>query len=278
MYREFGVPSSSGLVPSLPQSFQNSASNRFIYVNNCFNPPVPISPTKPKVLVNPHFKKKVYVNPAFNPLRPKTIYINPAKSDFKPPKIHVNPNLLKNLNVPMPPPPPKAVENRNATTVISTRNKLIRVPLQSPNNKNLTRKRRNSLHTKYKIIRTNLAKASPTKISPVKMVNKFKFDKTPNRFTVDKRTSNTVQKTSRSIRKKYVYVNRFLSMDVVAKTVLFKNTSSNKRGFVNINGIMYKKSPNSLKKAIESTPTKKDCRQTPKTGRRSLVKRFKIVR
>lgn len=258
----------SSSVQCQPQYFQETPSNRFIYVNNCFNSSGPPALSTKKVLVNPHFKKKVYVNPAFNPS--KTIHINPAKSDFKLPKIHINPNVLKNFTVPTPALQP--VKNTNSsTTVISTRNKLVRVPLNSPR-KSPTRKRRSSLHTKYKIVRNT------AKISPVKMVNKFKFVKTSDKFRMDKRTSNTVLKTPRSIRKKYVYVNRFLSMNLVAKTVLFKKSSTNKSGFININGVMYKKSPNSLKKAIESTPRKKDCQQTTRNGRRSVVKRYKIVR
>lgn len=234
----------------------NPPTNRFIYVKHNFVTPNPTPNPAPKVLVNPHFKKKVYVNPQFKP--PLSV---PPPSNTKP-KIHINPNVLKNFvksvnNV------PKEVSTK-PTTVISTRNKLIRIPCNSPE----IRKRRNSLHTKYKIVRSGAKNTSTS------------------RFKLDKRQDKSIV---RSAKKKYVYVNRFLSINVMAKNVLLKkNSNLSKPGFVNINGILYKKSPNSLKKAETSFKSKtsikkykivrKDTKQTPVLTRRSLVKRYKLIR
>ena len=253
------------------------STNRFIYVKHNFINPNPAPPTK--VLVNPHFKKKVFVNPQFH--APQTLL--PTTK----PKIHVNPNVLKNFGNNVPNIKPTPVVESKTTTVISTRNKLVRIPCNSPDTS--PRKRRNSLHTKYKIVRSG-AKNSP--------INKFKLDK---RNSVNKPILKTVKK-------RYVYVNRFLSMDVVAKNVLLKkNSNLCKPGFVNINGILYKKSPNSLKKASESLLkpkltlkansfkrnqsfrvqssskyklVRKDTKQhlSTSSNRRSLVRRYKVIR
>ncbi|RZB39857.1 zinc finger CCCH domain-containing protein 3 [Asbolus verrucosus] len=244
------------------QSFINIPTNRFIYVKQNFLNRNPIPVPAPKVLVNPHFKKKVYVNPQFNPaVAPK-------------PKIHVNPNVLKNF-APSASRVPKAEikpETDTKSTVISTRNKFVRIPCNSP--EKVVRKRRNSLHTKYKIVRS-------TGVRNIS-INKFKLDK---------RAEKSVNTSLKSIKKKYVYVNRFLSINIMAKNVLLKkNSNLSKPGFVNINGILYKKSPNSLKKALDSSLVKsskplplskyKIVRKEakPAGGRRSLVKRYKLIR
>ncbi|EEZ99698.2 zinc finger CCCH domain-containing protein 3 [Tribolium castaneum] len=230
--------------PQFHFSQPNPPPNRFIYVKHNFVAPNPA----PKVLLNPHFKKKVYVNPQFKPAQ------NPLPPTNAKPKIHINPNVLKNFaktvnNV------PKVVEPPKATTVISTRNKLVRIPCnKSPE----IRKRRNSVHTKYKIVRSGAKTGSP------------------NRFKLDKRQEKSANKTLiRSAKKRYVYVNRFLSIDVMAKNVLLKkNPNLSKPGFVKINGILYKKSPNSLRKASDTSLLK----STKSSTRRSLVKRYKLIR
>jgi hypothetical protein len=255
----------------LPPSLPSTHTNRFIYVKHNFVNPNP-NPT-PRVLINPHFKKKVYLNPQFNQNAPK-IHVNPAQNGLPSakPKIHVNPNVLKNFatsvkNVPKI--EPKPVSESKATTVISTRNKLVRIPYDPANR--VVRKRLNSLHTKYKIVRSN-------------SVSRFKLDKRGEKGV--KAMNSPGAKTPK---KKYVYVNRFLSMEVMAKNVLLrKNASLRKPGFVNINGILYKKSPNSLKKESDSPKpvssrykiVRKETKQRINSSnpRRSLVKRFKLIR
>ncbi|XP_044252593.1 zinc finger CCCH domain-containing protein 3 isoform X2 [Tribolium madens] len=234
-----------------PANVPNSSTNRFIYVKHNFVAPNPA----PKVLVNPHFKKKVYVNPQFKPPQ------NPVPTPSAKPKIHINPNVLKNfaktVNT-VPRKVSKVVETPKSTTVISTRNKLIRIPCNSPE----VRKRRNSLHTKYKIVRNGAKNGSL------------------NRFKLDKRHDKSANKSIvRSAKKRYVYVNRFLSIDVMAKNVLLKkNSNLSKPGFVNINGILYKKSPNSLRKASDTSLLKSRTFTKSSNSRRSLVKRYKLIR
>jgi hypothetical protein len=243
-----------------PPSLPSTSTNRFIYVKHNFVNPNP-NPTV-RVLVNPHFKKKVYVNPQFTGNVSKT-HVNPAHNAK--PKIHVNPNVLKNFATSVKSVPKvEPVLESKSTTVISTRNKLVRVPYNPADR--VVRKRRSSVHTKYKIVRTGSV----------------------SRFKLDKRKS-VSSPGVRSAKKKYVYVNRFLSMGVVAKNVLLrKNASLGKPGFVNINGILYKKSPNSLKKASDSPKpasskykiARKEAKQRVSSSnpRRSVVKRFKLIR
>jgi hypothetical protein len=255
----------------LPPSLPSTHTNRFIYVKHNFVNPNP-NPT-PRVLINPHFKKKVYLNPQFNQNAPK-IHVNPAQNGLPSakPKIHVNPNVLKNFATSVKKVPkiePKPVSESKATTVISTRNKLVRIPYDPANR--VVRKRLNSLHTKYKIVRSN-------------SVSRFKLDKRG-----EKGVKAMNSPGAKIPKKKYVYVNRFLSMEVMAKNVLLrKNASLRKPGFVNINGILYKKSPNSLKKESDSPKpvssrykiVRKETKQRINSSnpRRSLVKRFKLIR
>jgi hypothetical protein len=260
------APMSHQYLPQQPQfhfpppSLPSTSTNRFIYVKHNFVNPNP-NPTV-RVLVNPHFKKKVYVNPQFTG-NVCQIHVNPAQNAK--PKIHVNPNVLKNFATSVKSVPKvEPVLESKSTTVISTRNKLVRVPYNPADR--VVRKRRSSVHTKYKIVRTGSV----------------------SRFKLDKRKS-VSSPGARSAKKKYVYVNRFLSMGVVAKNVLLrKNASLGKPGFVNINGILYKKSPNSLKKASDSPKpasskykiARKEAKQRVSSSnpRRNVVKRFKLIR
>lgn len=269
------------------------ASNRCVYVKQSFISNQDPPPTNTTVLINPHFGKKVFINPNFN-----------NSLNLPMPKIHINPNVLQNLPTTR---PATAVPNitPKCTTVISTRTKFIRIPTTTSPVGQQLRKRRTSLHSKYKIIRSspNIKKVS---------INKFKLDKrSPQKQKI---SINTSLKTNK---KKYVYVNRFLSISTMAKNVLLKQNSTFKKpGFVNINGIVYQKSPNSLKRTSETSLNKtvrnpnswrktletslnKSARTqslsstyklvrkhssgsgTPKvkdSSRRSLVKRFKVIR
>lgn len=245
-----------------------------------------------KVLVNPHFKKTVYINRNFqnenkskglytpkihvNPNNPKLtsamqrvidlsktqcksnevnipkIHINPnmknkidilkeisehntvpnIKNDIKPKEIHVNPNILPNIRH-------KPISNLplQGKKIMSTKNKLIRLPVTKIIHTQTPIKKRNSLVTKYKLIKSSvICNNKNTKI------NKFRID---NRIPVNKQILNT----SVTQRRKYVYTNKLQSLSDIAKSRLFK-TNKMRTGYVEIGGVRYRKTVNSLSRSV----------------------------
>ncbi|KAI4471196.1 leucine zipper-ef-hand containing transmembrane protein [Holotrichia oblita] len=203
--------------------------NRFVYVNQNF---INLNLTsKPKVLINPNFKPTVHINPKFqNPLKPS---------------IHVNPNVI-NLKT------TKSVitsTNQDCTTIslkdkntikveplVSTRTKLIRVS-SGQNSQFVKNERRQSLHTKYKIVHCN---------GDIKNEFKSQENYLKNRYKIDK----NVLPTKRSPRKENLKSKYKLQNASVNKKMLptkYGRVSQSK--YISINGTLYKKTPNVLKKA-----------------------------
>ncbi|CAH0547409.1 unnamed protein product [Brassicogethes aeneus] len=243
----------------------------------------PVEPTvqqniPSKVHVNPHFgKTKVFINPNFKKsnetetAQSTKIYFNPEKcggsnihinpkmqnsyvngeilkaisknSDVKPKVIHVNPKILnsdKKVNTP-------------GRKVISTKNKLVRVHDSNISPNTSVRKRRSSLVSTYKIIKSTVITNYKIR-SPLKKINMFKVD---NRVLTFKPKAKTNGSFIRN-RKKYVYVNKFVSISDIAKTNLLKKVNVVKNNkFINIAGVTYRRSINSLKRADSEKPINK---------------------
>ncbi|CAG9761312.1 unnamed protein product [Ceutorhynchus assimilis] len=214
--------------PQIPKT------NRLIYVKKL--PQVPSQQQVPsqRILFNPKFMaNKVFVNPNFNKQKAAaTIHINP--------RVHINPkNVPKCLNQQIIDLKPQNVPIANSEAnqqiidlkthnicigssaglagaskhipFVLTKTKLIRVP---PNTDKKPRRR--SVNSKYKIVKSGIGKLTPK--------NKFKIDK----------------------RKSLVPKNNLLNLSALVKSTIIKKSASS---VVNINGRIYKKSKNSLRRA-----------------------------
>lgn len=210
---------------------QNSTiqtKNRFVYVNQNFINTNVVSTSK--VLINPNFKPTVHINPNFkNPLKPS---------------IHVNPNVIKlnkdNSVIKM---ATEDCSNRleavnvvKSKPLISTRTKLVRLPSGQQFQHSMKYNFTQSLHTKYKIVHCNT-----TTKADFKHENYLR-----NRYKIDKNISRT---------KKIPKKNDVKSRYSLQNTSINKKTLPTKYGriatskYISINGTLYKKTPNVLKKA-----------------------------
>lgn len=262
--------------PKVNVTISHFSDNRFVYVNqNTFS-------EQPKVLINPHFKKTVYINPNFSKINTSNkIHVNPnVKSIHVNPKIHVNPSVLKSIlphntnqaenNQPKENIPAETV-NR---TIVSTRTKLIRVP-EEKLKIGSGRVKRNSIRTKYKIVKSNTSDSVQTRnVIPFSKRNIYKLDNTKLNISI---SSN---KTSKG-RKKYVYINRFPSISEIAKNALLKpGLKQRNMRLVNISGVMYKKSPNSLKKmsqVVKKVPNLKSKYKLVKKLSKAQLNKSKVL-
>ncbi|XP_076264555.1 zinc finger CCCH domain-containing protein 3 [Rhynchophorus ferrugineus] len=272
-----------------------------------------------KVFVNPNFRKNIHVNKIhINPNRRLVgdtylqnhgviynssqnvniqtdhsqgikIHINPHKKNFVVPQnIHINPRFkaLGEFQKKIDPP---ILEKKPA--IILTKTKLVRVqPHTSIPTTTITKHqpRRSSVRSKFKIVRNNNCQ------TPVKVLR----DKIT-RFKVDHRTI----KSFSSDNKRYKIVNKKLKRSNEACQVVKKVKSPVKRVqsslcLVNINGIMYKKTKNSLRKMsickmnIKKSPNivltskykiikKVQGKKTEKVVKEkygNIIKKFKIIR
>lgn len=237
-------------------------TNRFVHINH-HHPP---SASSQRVFVNPHFKTAhkapgpgaIYVNPLMyaRPGPSKQIHINPNIHNVH---IHINPNFASSKT------PPPVVEKPKSLVVL-TKTKLVR---RSSDGGTRKIKRRNSVKSPYKIIRCNPPKKKCTTVKkPVTPYN------AKSRFKIDRR----LKKSPGSVSKK-VYRN-------VVKMV--KKQSSNHLSVVNISGVLYKKSRNTLRKTSAMSPRAK----LPKPHHnkviksqlkvhdpnKTILKKFKLVR
>ncbi|KAJ8922159.1 hypothetical protein NQ315_004094 [Exocentrus adspersus] len=249
---------------------KKNPANRFVYFKQNFNLHTSVMPDPVKVLINPNFKQKVFVNPNFNanvnngvlsnPV-PK-IHVNPNAHSIKHRNdtresatgntIHVNPNILRNVPVSANHITAKAsVSESNSKgcdykevnrTIISTRTKLVR--------SSGIRKRRSSIKSQFKLIKSSVLEKSVgaektigSKYKIVKAGSTYaQQDHGTNKFKVDHRHK-TLGSTVKN--KKYVYVNRFLSISDMARNGLLKQNKNRK--LLEYSGV-FKKSPINSKK------------------------------
>ncbi|XP_022919436.2 zinc finger CCCH domain-containing protein 3 [Onthophagus taurus] len=188
------------------------------------------------VYVNQNFQKPcvVLVNPNFK----KTVHINP---NFKG-TIHVNPNIIKLQNKPI------SNDDYNNKVLSVERlginlneNKDVKLSVKTV--KSPLKERRKSLHTKYKIVHQ------------AHKIDEWKKIGIKSKYKIDKRVD--VGDKKKIIRTRYKLSNLG---DGVKK--------SNK--FVNISGVLYKKTPNVLKKAnlsLSESPAKKKLKVFKRNGR-----------
>lgn len=209
---------------SLIQSSLNETKNRFVYINQNFINAY--SAVKPKVLINPNFKPTVHINPNFkNPLKPS---------------IHVNPNIIKlsettsainstdggssnKLN---------HVSEIKAPPLISTKTKLVRVINKQIPSDAANHERRQSLHTKYKIVHGN-DNAQDSSFCENYLKNRYKIDKNV------LRSKKLLRKVN--VKSKYSIQNTSLNKK--------KNKKPLNSKYISINGTLYKKTPNVLRRA-----------------------------
>ncbi|CAH1187645.1 unnamed protein product [Phyllotreta striolata] len=233
---------------------ENGHTNKYVYFKQNFVQHQSVN--APKVLVNPHFNKTVFVNPNYIPndraSGTRKIHINPNKPISFPLKntannIHINPNVLRNIpiakNAENAAPQPK----KNLLTYAS-KTKLIRTPLKefSTYSSRQAKARRVPVYSQYKIVKIPKSNKKP---SPAKVKSRFKLDN---------------RSTSKNV--KYVFSNRFLSITDIAKNMPLKVN----RNLVNISGVFYKKSPMRLQKIVKKDKTKLNA-----TLKKS---RYKIIR
>lgn len=228
-----------------------------------------------------------------NTLQSTKIHINPNAKNIQIPKVHINPkftnvatSLLSNtLNkvrtTPLTEVTANVPANKLNKVVVLTKTKLIRTPHDSSNPKKP--KRRHSVKSKYKIIKTSL---SPKKNSVI--VNNI--SKAKNRYKLDNRRRKSLSTTSKH-QKKYVYVNKLVSASDLAKSRIIRSVSPLKssRSLININGIVYRNSGNSLRRSTGPCTKETVCRRaianTKILHRKSvcetkhkIIKKFKIIR
>lgn len=231
----------------------STKSSKFIYVKPNFLPPshtnvVPKpNPGTTKILVNPNFKPNVHINPHFNKqfsvptkttihvnpmiLKPKTeslqrntscavnLKVSAVKCDLRP-GFSFNSNVL---NVP-------SVSNRK--TIISTRTKIVRAPATpkkpSVNVSNTPSKLKTAIYSKYKIVKST-QQSENKRTSKICIVrNKFKIINNHN-----------VSKISNSPKVK-----------ILQNISLSKHKRPlSKCNYLKINGILYKTSPNAIRRS-----------------------------
>ena len=206
--------------------------NKYVFVNQNFVNLNCLSPSM--VHINPNFKQTVHINP-----------------NFKKPSIHINPQILVNnnheignvfteksssnkricenqLNLPR---AAKKLKNNNDDKIILTRTKFVRVSTKESSNINVLKKPiKKSLCSKYKIVRTE----------------RHNVHESNEAFaTSHKDKMNKIVVTGNITPFKFVRQNRSLS----SYSTDSHNVNKMRSKFIRINGILYKKSPNVLKKA-----------------------------
>lgn len=287
--------------------YVSTPANRFVYVKQNYVQPQPIlpptqKPTGNKVHINPNFNKKVFVNPNFQgnsaptPVIPNKIHINPNLQNIKlsilkskpqatidnggrTTKIHVNPNILKTVPIPL---ENKATNEfcRLNKVVYSSRTKLIRKPERKRSVSN-SRKKRLSICSKYKIVKSSLQKKkklsnsllNTTLITPskyklrrlktIKVKSSPKVLKRKNKYKLDNRISNKAENTNVSTPKQ-------LNTGYLTKN---KRTS-----LLKIGEVFYKKSVYTLKRASDAKKARslnisKGSQRTISTSKYKLVRK-----
>lgn len=272
----------------------SGSNNKFVYFKQNFVSNVQSASSK--VLVNPHFNKKVFLNPNYIPSNPPTfsgnIHVNPNIAFSLPrenSKIHINPKILQKVpssqdykNVPL---KTNAEEPKQNIIMYSSKTKLIRKPVKEQTVQESKRIRRTSIYTKFKAVKSCTLNKSPESNTKNRLVFNSKYKlrretsnklvkssspvKLRTRFKLDNRSKTLLSITHKNA--KYVFINRFLSITDIAKTVPLRTN----RSLLNISGIMYKNTPNRLQKVI-----KIEKRKLLLSNRKNPLSktRFKIVR
>ncbi|XP_050303615.1 zinc finger CCCH domain-containing protein 3 [Anthonomus grandis grandis] len=267
------------------------------------------------VLVNPHFQAKiksnsrVFLNPNFS--GSSSIHVNPRlkthvrKTEAPVSKIHINPNV-KNIQLPVSsqtvhinPKFTSAVTNilnscdiqekkENAPlnkpnkALVLTRTKLIRS--HSPHRK---LKRRNSVKSKYKIVKTGCSSKKSCSLASAQQgthQNKYKIDNRINKSgLLNFRNPYLVKKYCR----KYVINTRPVVGSPLVKANIKGNLYKKVKVYttININGITYCKTRNSIQRTCAGIGNKiflkdrsKKVAMNQSSTRRSIVKKFKVIR
>lgn len=259
-----------------------SQGNKFIYVkqNLLNNQPPPTNTASMKILVNPNFKAaNVHINPNFNkpvivPPKPN-IHVNPNMLKHKSSilqenrKCYVNPNVLtgtsmsSQLSVFSKPTNLKNdVKNPVSPikkTIVFTRTKIVKVPdVRSLKkvNKVCTQqvvKRKKAVYSKYKIVKSQ------------DMIDKNKAILPNSKYKVDKRPLNIQAKHKMKIYNKII-LNRSISL-------LKQRWKLPKNSYLNISGVVYKKSPNSLKRSTSFEQKSKENKpnKTPNSKNKKIL-------
>lgn len=208
--------------------------NKYKYVKK--NEPSVIIPVQriavsSKVLINPNFKASVHINPHFNP------------ANQQPSTIHVNPKVLNH----------QLTLNRVQTTseitlnTVSNMCNVVKTVTSQIVPKTSARKRRSSIRSKYKIVKSSVLNTS----AKCPQVNK-QFT-VANKYKIDRRSTNSL---NRSIaRKKIVKYglsdlvrNKLFRNETWKKTKVLNHFKVNNTALTNISGIMYRKSHTKLQK------------------------------
>lgn len=221
-----------------------------------------------------------------NTLQSTKIHINPNAKNIQIPTVHINPkftnvatSLLNNtLNTVRTTPLTEVTANVPANklnkVVVLTKTKLIRTPHVSSNPKKP--KRRNSVKSKYKIIKTSL---SPKKNSVI--VNNV--IKAKNRYKLDNRKRKSLGTTSKH-QKKYVYVNKLLSASDLAKSRIIRSVSPLKssRNLIRNSGNSLRRPTGTCTKEIVSRRAVANAkilhRKSVCETKHKIIKKFKIIR
>lgn len=279
-----------------------NSSNKFVYIKQNFAR-TSTEHDHVKVLLNPNFNKKVFVNPNFSgnigrstPSNPfPKIHVNPNIQNIKlgtdeyrnVNRIHVNPGVLRNVSLSI----KNAVTRENSNkiekeinhTIISTKTKLVRSTVKNVSETKI-RKRRSSIRTQYKIVKSSLLEKSfgkengiKSKYKLIKLSNKYtqgcNIKPVINKFKLDNRGIKTTKASFKN--RRYVYVNRFLNISDIARNNLLKY-NKNKLCAVNIGGVLYKKSPNSLKRTLN--PYKKTNNVKKVQGNATSKSKYRLTR
>ncbi|XP_023013476.2 zinc finger CCCH domain-containing protein 3 [Leptinotarsa decemlineata] len=304
--------------PQVDNRFGTSVNKYVYFRQNFLAPTAEQRNITSKVLVNPHFNKKVFVNPNYRPANTHVpvvtgeympvisnkIHINPKIHTVTPPapatrKILVNPKVLRNIPVVQQENPlsVRPVERRLQLEQCKGHVKVSQVASQklaSPAaNKRI---RRLSIHSKFKIVRSQSRSKENEELRKLGLEAKIKLSSlkkyhTANKFKLDNRKNNTplTAKRSKDSKKKYdslkkfhiqskfkldnrkskspviskrakfVFVNKCPSTSDIAKTIPVKMNKRWRRSslnLLNISGIMYKNSTHSLRRTSPPKPKK----------------------
>lgn len=208
--------------------------NKYKYVKK--NEPSVIIPVQSiavssKVLINPNFKASVHINPHFNP------------ANQQPSTIHVNPKVLNHQLTLNRVQSTSAITFNTVPTVSNMCNvvKTVTVPKTS------ARKRRSSIRSKYKIVKSSVLNTS----AKCPQVNK-KFA-VANKYKIDRRNTSSL---NRSVARKKIVKhglsdlvrNKLLRNETWKKTKVLNHFKVNNTALTNISGIMYRKSHTKLQK------------------------------
>lgn len=243
--------------------------------------------TSKKVLINPNFKQpQVHINPHFNAAAMNKM-------------IHINPRILQTNSSSVASQVIRSVDNANRVvlpTILSQQN-TTSVPL----NIGVNRKRRVSIRSKYKIVKSNVVsnvniKTPETRIrrnsiqsqykivknvSPKSVLNpnniktKYKIDNRSNSRTIKRKvTTNCLSDMSRNYLFKYKWK--------TCASNIKNNFNSSSTRLTNISGILYKKTLTKLQKLNPNKKPKGDKRynyvETKQFSMRNMSTPNKILR